>query len=107
MNNIILVACSLLLSSCSLFTPKIEYVKVAYPILECPAPPVLNRPQLYINMLADGDNIGKVAQYYNITLEQLVTYINTLELVIDRYSKTSESYIRLKSEMESMKINGK
>lgn len=97
----------LLLSGCSLFQTRVEYVKVSYPILVCPAPPVMQMPDLYISLLTEADykNYGKIAKYYDITIEQLINYIKSLELVIDRYDKTSDAYGKLKAEFENKELD--
>lgn len=106
MNNIKYLLCLILIQSCSLLPTKTEYVRISYPILVCPESPVLVKPDLYINKLtqADAKNYGKVARYYQISLIQLSGYIKELELVVDRYNKTSESYKGLEAEVNKMSI---
>jgi len=98
--NKLLIFCILFLSGCSVFKAKVEYVEVSYPILVCPAPPKMEMPSLYISKLtkADYKNYGKISKYYDITIEQLVSYIKSLEMVIDRYDKTSDEYKKLEKE---------
>lgn len=95
-----------IMTGCSLFPVKTEYIKVSYPVLVCPDPPELKAPELYINKLTLDDSVdfGKVAKYYDITLKQLTDYIDDLELVIDRYSKTSKSYRELESNLDLLMI---
>lgn len=106
MNKLITISLILLMTGCSWLPKQTEYVKVSYPILVCPAPPVIQEPSLYINKLspADSKNYKKVAQYYDITLQQLTNHIDQLELVIDRYNKTSESYKELEDEVNGITI---
>jgi len=93
----------LTLSGCSMM-PDVVYRDVARPILVCPAPPKIKLPVLYSTMLTDADseNYGKVAQYYNITIRQLLDHIKKHELILQRYNKTSESYIEMNAEFELM-----
>ena len=106
--NIKFLLLSLFISGC---TPEIQtvYRDVARPILVCPEPPIIPRPTLYITKLTPNDATayGKVSQYYDISITQLLNHIDKLELVIERYSKTSESYIEMNDEFEVMyKLQG-
>ena len=94
------------MSGCSWLPTNTEYVKVSYPIMICPAPPEVKKPDLYINKLtqADSKDYGKVAQYYDITLQQLTSYIDQLEMVIDQYNKTSEAYQQMENEVNGITI---
>jgi hypothetical protein len=94
------------LSGCSLFQSKTEYVKVSYPVLICPEPPLVERPNLFINELTmdDRENYKKVAQYYDITLQQLTHHISVLETILERYNKTSVEYKKIQDEFEQMTI---
>lgn len=105
--NKLLICIPLFLNGCSLFQERVEFefVEVWYPMLVCPAPPVVERPDLYISKLTEMDrtDYGKIAQYYEVTLEQLITYIDSLELVIDSYDKTSKEYEKIKEDFEKTK----
>jgi len=106
MNKLIGMSLILLMSGCSWLPTNTEYVKVSYPIMICPAPPEVKKPDLYINKLtqADSKDYGKVAQYYDITLQQLTSYIDQLEMVIDQYNKTSEAYQQMENEVNGITI---
>jgi len=93
----------LLFTGCG-YNTNIVYRDVARPMLICPAPPEIEMPELYISTLTDADraDYGKVAQYYNITIRQLLDHIEKQSLVIDRYNKTSESYEEMNMEFEIM-----
>jgi len=101
--KILLICITLLTVGCS-FTPEVKYRDVARPILVCPAPPKMKAPDLYIYRLNDTDreNYGKVAQYYNISIRQLLDHIRKHQIILERYDKTSESYIEMNAEFELM-----
>ena len=103
MNNMIIFCLIFPLIGCGSTT---EYVKVSYPVLVCPAPPILNRPHLYINRLVSDDakDYGKIAKYYEISLKQMTNYMTTLELIINRYGATSQSYEELSERFNMIKI---
>ena len=103
-NNIVLS--SILVMPLVGCTPNVKtvYRDVARPMLVCPAPPRLKTPELYITLLTEEDynDYGKVAQYYNISIRQLLDQINKYKLILERYDKTSESYLELNAEFELM-----
>ena len=68
--NKLLILIPILLSGCSIFQERVEYVEVSYPILVCPAPPEMEMPDLYISQLTEADykNYGKIAKYYDINV---------------------------------------
>lgn len=89
----------LVLTACAGQT-KIEQVQV--PVLVCPKPPEVARPDLEIYKLTkeDMNDPGKVAQAVKITLVQLQSYGILLETVIETYKNTSAAYDDLRQELE-------
>ena len=85
---------------CASGRTKIEQVQV--PVLVCPAPPIVKRPDLEIYKLTEQDlnDPGKVAQAVKITLVQLQSYSILLETIIRTYKNTSEAYDELRQELE-------
>ena len=101
MAKLVLVAIILSLTACGGWRTKIDQVQV--PVLVCPKPPEIKRPELEIYKLTDEDmnDPGKVAQAVKITLVQLQSYGILLETVLETYKNTSEAYDDLRQELEN------
>lgn len=90
-STILLLLASMILVGCAtpsapVCVPETIEVKVPVPV-PAPQPPVLIRPQLAIYMLTDTDkqDPGKVAQYFEATVKQLIGYSIQLETILDGY----------------------
>jgi hypothetical protein len=96
----IIIIIFLFLGGCSTGQTKIDEVQV--PILVCPMPPKVSRPELEIYKLSEKDlnDPGKVAQAIKVTLVQLQSYSIILETIIETYKNTSEGYDALRQELD-------
>lgn len=96
----IIVIFSFFLISCESIPTKVEQVQV--PVLICPKPPDIEKPDLEIYKLTEEDrkDPGKVAQAIKITLIQLQSYGVLLETIVKTYKNTSEEYDKLRQELE-------
>lgn len=101
----------ILLSGCSTLMPtKTEIKEVKTPVLVCPEPPAISKPNLLIDQLTEEDknDPGKVAQFYKGTVKQLTEYVKELEAIIEQYDKTSKKYDELRRIVdEQFSENGK
>lgn len=70
----------------------VEYRDVYKPVLYCPAPPQVNKPELKIDQLTDEDkrDPGKVAKYIAASIVQLEQHIIKLEEILSEYKRISE-----------------
>lgn len=70
----------LLLSGCSLFQPRIEYVQIPPK-----APPIIERPMLETDRIKPGDDAGTVIQAHRLAIIQLQKWGLELEAALDAY----------------------
>lgn len=70
-----------------------QTVKVQVPVLYTPEPPTLIRPDLAIHDLPQGarDNYAAIARHYKVTIIQLLSYVEQLELTLDNYQLISDT----------------
>ena len=59
---------------------RVEYVRV-----QPQEPPVVQRPELEITRLKQGDDASTVIQSHRITIQQLIGYAQQLETILDGY----------------------
>lgn len=69
--------------------PQVIYQITPIPVVPTIAAP--ERPDLYIYKLTPADVVdpGKVAQYYVISLDQLITYSSQLQQIIFKYNEAA------------------
>lgn len=79
--GITVIAYTFLLSGCSLFQTKTEYINV------CPAPPFIERPELDVLNLKEGDTPDVVIQAHRITIKKLQKWGLEEEAILDGYRK--------------------
>lgn len=89
MVKIIVLLFSMFAVACS-SAPKIEVKEVYKPVFYCPAPPVVKKPQLALNTIKDSDSAGDVVVKYKASIRALIDYSESLELIIENYSKLSK-----------------
>lgn len=73
-----------------------EVQRVEVPILYCPAPEDVQRPQLAIETITEDDTDGEIAKKYKATIKQLQSYSKQLEAQLDEYNNTNQSYEQLR-----------
>lgn len=89
--------------------PVIEIQEVKVPILYCPPPPAVERPELPIHQMTDQQkrNAGEVVKHYKATVKELQGYALQLERVLEQYGENSAQYDQLKEEiLEKLKDDG-
>ena len=69
------------LSGCSLFQTKTEYITV------CPEPPFIERPELEVLNLKEGDTPDVVIQAHRVTIKKLQKWGLEEEVILDGYRK--------------------
>ena len=76
------------------------------PILYCPAPTEIKRPELPIHEMTDEQKAspGEVAKYYKATVKILIGYVKELESQLNQYKEISQSYKELRKQLEQ-KLN--
>lgn len=94
----------LLLSSCATkgIRIKTETQVVYAPILYCPAPPQIDRPQLPIHHMTPEQllNSGEVVKHYKASLQTLLGYTKELERTLETYDETNKAYDELRKKFE-------
>lgn len=108
---ITVAALSALLAGCATTAannpPPLTEVRV--PVLYCPAPPAVARPELLVPSLTPEDikDPGKVVQYYATDLIQVQGYAEILEQIIEAYRTTYEDMGDLAKRLEEIKAKSK
>ena len=74
-----------LLTGCSLFQTKTEYITV------CPEPPFIERPELEVLNLKDGDTPDVVIQAHRVTIKKLQKWGLEQEVILDGYRKNKDT----------------
>lgn len=71
---------------------KTEFQTVKVPIIEVPAPPQVDKPDLAINKMSPADQTdpGLLSKAYVVTIKQLEDYADRLNLVIATYAKLAK-----------------
>ena|SRR6185437_15222899 len=71
---------------------KTIFQTVKVPVVEVPAPPVVEKPVLAITTLSAEDqaDIGLLTQSYVVTIKQLEDYADQLNLVISQYAQLAK-----------------
>jgi hypothetical protein len=83
-----LISLLLILTGCTHEVVRIQKENV--PVLYCPKPPVINRPNLAIDTITDKDTDGDVVVKYEATIKALQDYSKNLETIVDSYNKISQ-----------------
>ena len=101
---ITILLASVLLVGCGPDRVKTETIEVKVPILYCPAPPVIERPNLSIHTMTAEQlkNDGEVAKHWKATAIDLMGYAKELEIGLGTYLDINMSYGELKLKMESI-----
>lgn len=77
-----IIICVLFLSACSTTGgPRVEFVPV------CPEPPFIERPELDVLNLKEGDTPDIVLQSHRVTIKQLQKWGIEQEVILDGYRK--------------------
>lgn len=89
---------TLLLVGCATDCQTVIHQTTAFPVMPTIEAP--QHPTLKIDELTDADkqDSGKVAQYYNATIEQLDSYAAQLKIIVDEYVKAGQEVNRLTAE---------
>ena len=74
-----------LLTGCSLFQTKTEYITV------CPEPPFIERPELEVLNLKEGDTPDVVIQSHRVTIKKLQKWGLEQEVILDGYRKNKDT----------------
>lgn len=111
MGRIILIAIACVLLTGCPKTPMIrtEVQEVFVPIMHCPAPPEVERPDLAIHNMTpeQKQHSGEVVKHYKATIIQLLGYSQELEQILDAYEEGSQSYDEIRDELyEKLKQDG-
>lgn len=80
-----------------------EVQQVNKPILYCPAPQNIERPQLATETIKAEDSSGEIAKKYKAAVRQLLDYSKQLESQLNRYDQTNEAYQQLRQEFKEQK----
>lgn len=93
----IMIISIILISGCAT-QQTVEFVEVAKPILTCPPPPGLERPDLALSTIQPGNTStpGEVVKRYKATIIQLQKYAEELEIIVERYEEVSKNYAEAK-----------
>jgi len=91
-----------LLSGCSFFKTKVKIQEVYVPLLYCPAPTKIERPDLQIHNLTPEQlkSDGEVAKAYKATVRALEGYADVLEQELTHYDDTSKKYAELRQRVK-------
>jgi hypothetical protein len=82
-----LILLAILLSGCNEVTKRsIEIVEIPTPVISCPKPPNVVKPDDLTTSLTMGSTNLEVVKAYLITLKQYQSYINQLESIIEMYT---------------------
>ena len=73
------------LTGCSLFQTKTEYITV------CPEPPFIERPELEVLNLKEGDTPDVVIQAHRVTIKKLQKWGLEEEVILDGYRKNKDT----------------
>lgn len=81
---------------------KTEVQESYVPILYCPAPPVVERPELAIEKLTPEllEHPGEVVKHYKATIIQLQGMVRELEEVLNQYDQNNEAYKELEKQFK-------
>jgi hypothetical protein len=79
-----------------------EVQEVQVPLLYCPAPAELIRPQLPIHMMTPEQlaDEGEVVKHYKATVRVLLGYIEELETSLESYDSANEAYDELREKFQ-------
>ena len=101
MAKIILALSALLLYGCAGQTIKTEAQETYVPILFCPAPPVIGRPELPIHQMSPTqiNSSGEIVKHYKASVIVLQGYAVELEKALKQYENTNEAYDDLRKEL--------
>jgi hypothetical protein len=94
MKKLIAIICmGLVLSACTPAEVKTVYKDKDVPIYIVPAPPIVQKPVLYLSTMttAQQDDIGELAKGYKTTLTQVIQYACKLQLIVDKYAMLAAS----------------
>lgn len=88
-------------TGCSKFFVKDTQVQYV-PILYCPDPPTVTRPELPIHNMTpeQAKNPGEVVKHYKATVRSLMGYSEDLEFIIRYYNEADKEYEDLRLELE-------
>lgn len=89
---IVIGGIALLLTGCA-FDQQVVYKNVEVPVLYCPMPPDIVRPELPIGDLKPEDekDPGLVGQKYKATVKMLEDHIKQLEEILQKYKDASKN----------------
>lgn len=86
-----------------MFSQKVvtETIEVKVPLLYCPAPPKIVKPELPILQMTDEQAAidGEIAKHYKATIRVLIQYAKDQKMALDEYENISSSYDKLKKEI--------
>lgn len=89
----------ILLSGCDTFRIKTETQEVKVPVLYCPAPPAIVRPDLPIQLMTEEqkNSAGELVKHWKATTVTLLGYSMELEKALDQYNSINISYDEMKA----------
>ena len=95
----------LLLAGCGTAPIKVntEVKETLVPVLYCPAPPVVERPDLPIHQMTDEQlkEDGAIAKHYKATVKSLLGYSEELEKALKKYNEINEAYDEERKKLEA------
>ena len=79
-----------------------EVQEVQVPLLYCPAPPVISRPDLPIQNMTPEQlaNSGELVKHYRATVRALLGYSGELETALGSYDTTNKAYEELRKKFQ-------
>lgn len=89
---------AIMITACAPLRKETEVQDVNKPILYCPAPDKVERPELAIHTISQDDSQGVVVKKYKATVKQLLDYSRQLESQLQKYNKTNEAYEELRED---------
>lgn len=103
----LIILASLMLTGCGVFKTRIETdtKEVLIPVISCPAPPVVGRPELPIQTMTpeQKQSDGEVVKHYKATVKALLDYSEALEAVVDHYDGINKMTEDVRTQLEKKK----
>jgi len=81
-----------------------DTIEVHVPLLYCPAPPIISRPDLPIHNMTPAQQAddGEVAKHWKATIRVLIDHSKNQEAALDEYNNINMSYEELRKQMQKI-----
>ena len=86
---------------CTSRSIKTDVQETFVPILYCPAPPTITRPDLPIHQMSPNQiaSSGELVKHYTATIIVLQGYAQELEQTLEQYNITNRAYDQLRDQL--------